>query len=364
MDKDIEYRVQVSGAAVFVGDETSVRKVLKVRSRCPTLKHVIQIGGSTSNDVVNFKAALAKVPGDAIFEPLDLKTKDPSLIFFTSGTTGPPKMVLHNQISYPLAHTLTGKHWLELKPGKLYWNLSEQGWAKAAWSFFGTWNCGASLFILDDRGAFNPKALLDVIHDYPITTLCAPPTAYRQLVLDESQQYFRSHPPRCLEHCVGAGEPLNESVIKTWQKMSGIQIFDGYGQTETVLMCANQRKNPVKPGSMGKPIPSIPLAVIDTEGREVEPGVEGDIAVLLDDLKGSKQNSFFGVFDGYIDMKTGKLDRRIRTFNKISDKEDAAWFLTGDRATRDQDGYFWFVGRSDDVINSSGYRIGRRSIDP
>ena len=245
-----------------------------------------------------------------------------------------------------------------LKPGDLYWNLSEQGWAKAAWSFFGTWNCGASLFVMDDRGAFSPTRLLATIHRFPITTLCAPPTAYRQLVLDESQQYFKSHPPKHLEHCVGAGEPLNESVIKTWQEMSGLQIFDGYGQTETVLMCANQKKNPVKPGSMGKPLPSVPLVVLDADGRETKPGAEGDIAVKLDNLDGYNEDSFFGVFDGYIDMKTGKLDRRLRTFTEKSSGAEQAWYLTGDRATRDEDGYFWFVGRSDDVINSSGYRIG------
>ena len=211
---------------------------------------------------------------------------------------------------------------------------------------------------MDDRGAFNPIRLLETIQRFPITTLCAPPTAYRQLVLDESQQYFKSHPPKHLEHCVGAGEPLNESVIKTWQKMSGLQIFDGYGQTETVLMCANQRKNPVKPGSMGKPLPSVPLVVLDAEGQEAEPGKEGDIAVKLDDFEGKSEDTFFGIFDGYIDMKTGKLDRRIRTFEEKNGRGSQAWFLTGDRATRDEEGYFWFVGRSDDVINSSGYRIG------
>jgi medium-chain acyl-CoA synthetase len=212
---------------------------------------------------------------------------------------------------------------------------------------------------MDDRGAFSPIRLLQTIHKFPITTLCAPPTAYRQLVLDESQQYFKSNPPKCLEHCVGAGEPLNESVIKTWQKMSGLQIFDGYGQTETVLMCANQRKNPVKAGSMGKPLPSVPLVVLDAEGLEAEPQVEGDIAVRLDDLEGQDKDTFFGIFDGYIDMKTGKLDRRLQSFRDKGGRQRQPWYLTGDRATRDQDGYFWFVGRSDDVINSSGYRIGK-----
>ena len=216
---------------------------------------------------------------------------------------------------------------------------------------------------MDDRGAFSPIRLLETIHKFPITTLCAPPTAYRQLVLEQSQQYFNSHPPRHLEHCVGAGEPLNESVIKTWQKMSGLQIFDGYGQTETVLMCANQRENPVKPGSMGKPLPSVPLVVLDAEGQEAQPGVEGDIAVRLDDPAGKEDNTFFGIFDGYIDMKTGKLDRRIRSFRNKSGWGNQAWFLTGDRATRDEDGYFWFVGRSDDVINSSGYRIGKSYLE-
>lgn len=212
---------------------------------------------------------------------------------------------------------------------------------------------------MDDRGAFSPIRLLETIHRFPITTLCAPPTAYRQLVLDESQQYFKASPPKHLGHCVGAGEPLNESVIKTWQKMSGLQIFDGYGQTETVLMCANQRKNPIKPGSMGKPLPSVPLVVLDAGGQEAKPGVEGDIAVRLDDLDGKEHDTFFGIFDGYIDMKTGKLDRRLRTFSEKGARESQSWYLTGDRATRDEDGYFWFVGRSDDVINSSGYRIGK-----
>jgi medium-chain acyl-CoA synthetase len=215
---------------------------------------------------------------------------------------------------------------------------------------------------MDDRGAFSSTRLLATIHRFPITTLCAPPTAYRQLVLDEGQQYFKSHPPRHLEHCVGAGEPLNDSVIKTWQEMSGLQIFDGYGQTETVLICANQKKNPIKPGSMGKPLPSVPLVVLDADGREAKPGAEGDIAVKLGDLGGHDEDSFFGIFDGYIDMKTGKLDRRLRTFTEKGSGAEQAWYLTGDRATRDEDGYFWFVGRSDDVINSSGYRIGRHLI--
>jgi medium-chain acyl-CoA synthetase len=194
---------------------------------------------------------------------------------------------------------------------------------------------------------------LETLHRFPITVLCAPPTAYRQLVLEESQAYFAKNRPKALVHCTGAGEPLNESVIRTWEMMTdGIQIYDGYGQTETILVCANQQANKVKPGSMGKPIPGVPLVVIDNDGRECEVGKEGDIAIQIDEEMQEGKDIFFGIFDGYIDKVTGRLDRRIKRWN------GKAYYLSGDRASRDDDGYFWFVGRSDDVINSSGYRIG------
>jgi medium-chain acyl-CoA synthetase len=225
------------------------------------------------------------------------------------------------------------------------------GWAKAAWSFFSTWNCGASLFVHDDRGPFNPIRLLEVLHNFPITTLCAPPTIYRQLVLQGSRKYLVKHPPKALSHCTGAGEPLNDSVIREWQKMTGMEIYDGYGQTETILTCGNMNGYPIRPGSMGKPIPGVPLKVISSTGVECEPGTEGDIAVLAEGEDGEDRKVFFGLFDGYL-KRDGTLNQRI---TKLGSKH---WYLTGDRATRDEDGYFWFVGRADDVINSAGYRIG------
>jgi acyl-coenzyme A synthetase/AMP-(fatty) acid ligase len=352
VDKDIEYRLQVSRAATFIGDSTAVAKCLRVRSKCPDLRTIIQLDGTPPGGVVDFHAALAKIPSDAAFGvPSSLGPKSPGMIFFTSGTTGPPKMVLHSQTSYPLAHALTGIHWLDLSPGKIYWNLSEQGWAKAAWAWLSTWNCGATLFVHDDRLAFQARRTLQVLNQFPITTLCAPPTVYRQLVLDENRRFFATGQgrPKALTHCCGAGEPLNESVVRTWKEMtSGIEIFDAYGQTETIVVCANQKVNKVKPGSMGKPVPGIPLTVVDPDGNVTEPGVEGDIAISVSD-----DGHFFGFFDGYIDKSTGKLDNKIKTFANGN-----KFFLTGDRATRDQDGYFWFVGRADDVINSAGYRIG------
>jgi medium-chain acyl-CoA synthetase len=363
VDKDIESRLQVSQAAAFIGDEASVAKCLKVRQRCPKLRKIVQIEGKVrAKDVIDFHASLARIAQDADFPvPGSLSPTSPALTFFTSGTTGPPKLVLHTQTSYPLAHALTGIHWLQLSPGEIYWNLSEQGWAKAAWSFFSSWNCGATLFIHDDRQPFSPKRTLEVLNKFPITTLCAPPTVYRQLVLDESRAFFESEKgrPKALRHCCGAGEPLNESVIRTWREMTGgIDIFDAYGQTETTVICANQKVNPVKPGSMGKPIPGVPLTIIDADGNVTDDGVEGDIAIAVssDGKKQKKveEDAFFGIFEGYIDRATGKIDNKIKSF--ASGKR---FFITGDRASRDSEGYFWFVGRSDDVINSSGYRIGK-----
>ncbi|KAK5137133.1 hypothetical protein LTR08_000638 [Meristemomyces frigidus] len=356
VDKDIEYRCNRSGASVFVGDSVSVQKMLRIRSKCPTLKHIIQLGDQVPSGVLDLSQLLRSIPEDATYTGAKPAVEEPSLIYFTSGTTGNPKMVQHNHISYPLAHTITGKHFHRLTPGQLSWVLTEQGWAKAAWAFFGTWNCGAGLFIHDDRGAFNPKVVLDVLHEYPITTLCAPPTAYRQLVLDEMQQYQRQNRPKALKHCTGAGEPLNPEVIRLWKETSGLEICDGYGQTETILVCGNFMGNAIRPGSMGKPSPGVPLHVIDLQGRECADGDEGDIAIKLDLFESS---TFFGVFDGYLGEK-GDLDRRLRA---ADGDEQSSWYLTGDRATRDKDGYFWFVGRSDDVINSAGYRIGPFEVE-
>lgn len=365
VDRDIESRIRVSKAAAFIGDQAAVAKCQKIRANCPGLRIVMQIEGTVPSDqasgngkqVVDFQSLLATVPESTTFTtPSSLSPTSPALTFFTSGTTGPPKLVLHTQTSYPLAHALTGKHWLDLSPGSIYWNLSEQGWAKAAWSFFSTWNCGATLFVHDDRLAFDPRRTLTVLNRFPITTLCAPPTVYRQLVLDDARAFFArpdQGKPMALTHCCGAGEPLNESVITTWKEMTGgrIEIFDAYGQTETTVVCANQRGNVVKPGSMGKPIPGVPLKVIDDQGRETDDGVEGDIAIEVSGH--SRQDRFFGIFEGYVDRETGKIDDRVKSFSG-----QTRFYITGDRATRDKDGYFWFVGRGDDVINSSGYRIG------
>lgn len=356
VDKDIEYRIQRSGASIFLGDTVAVQKLLKVRGNCESVKHVFQLDGEVpeGSGVVLLSEALKTIPDDARYTGPKPDIKAPSMIYFTSGTTGPPKMVVHNQISYPLAHTITGKHFHRLKPGYLSWVLTEQGWAKAGWAFLGTWNCGAGLFIHDDRQAFNPRTTLDILHRYPITTFCAPPTVYRQLVLDEMRKHYKQNPPKALKHCTGAGEPLNPEVIRLWQETSGLEICDGFGQSETILLCGNFKGSKIRPGSMGKPSPGTPLHVIDDNGDETAVDAEGDIAVQVDL---SEQSNFFGVFEGY--LEDGKLDRKLRPAKEAGQ----AWYSTGDRATRDKDGYFWFVGRSDDVINSAGYRIGPFEVE-
>jgi acyl-coenzyme A synthetase/AMP-(fatty) acid ligase len=216
-------------------------------------------------------------------------------------------------------------------------------------SWFGTWNCGASLFVHQDSRPFSATVVLDNLHHFPIATLCTAPTAYRQLLTPEHQDYLKRKPPQCLTHCTGVGEPLNPSVIEIWEKMTGIVVCDGYGQTETSLVCANWKGTPVKPGSMGKPHPEVPLYVIDKDGKECPPGVDGDIAILRSTGSGS-----FGMFDGYLNVD-GTVDSKTKILG------GKPWYLTGDRASRDEDGYFWFIGRADDVINSSGYRIGNPS---
>jgi len=348
--KDIQFRSEVAEVEGFITDNEGAPKFDEVRSECPTIRYAILVNPSNA-DVAGreywtdyhriVKEAAPEFSGDKT------RSDDPCLVYFTSGTVGYPKMVLHTQASYPIGHTITGKYWLDLHEDDLHWNLSEMGWAKAAWSnLFGPWVMGAAMFMQDARGKFNPIETLEMLHNYPITTLCAPPTAYRMLVLDEPMAYLKAHPPKALRHCVGAGEPLNPEVIKIWEEATGMTIRDGYGQTETVLLCANFPPIKVKPGSMGKPSPGFEVSVIDHDSSELPPNKEGDIAVRV------------------------KPQRPTWMFKEYWRNPEATnacirgdWYITGDRAYKDEDGYFWFVGRADDVIISAGYRIGPFEVE-
>ena len=302
----------------------------------------ILVGGSLSG-WLDFDREISAASGD--FEDEPTLANDPGMLFFTSATTGDPKMVLHTQASYGLGHRITGEHWLDLKPNDVHWNISDLGWGKAAWSsFFGPWHMGACVFVLDTRAKFDAALTLDTLSHFPITTWCAPPTALRLIV---RQDLSRWKFPR-LRHCVTAGEPLNPEVLDLWRAATGLTLYEGYGQTETVVLVGNfaSSHRPVLPGSMGKPAPGFDLCLLDEHLREVPTGEEGEIAIRIAPVRP------VGLFREYW-LNGQEMQRKFR----------GDWYVTGDRAIRDRDGYFWFLGRNDDVIKSSGYRIGPFEVE-
>ncbi len=335
-EKDITYRLKASGAKAIISTIDLAPIIDSAVGATKIIKFCVggQVAGWENFDTA-FKDAS---PYD---EVADTKFDEHALYYFTSGTTGEPKMTVHGH-GYPLGHETTGRFWVEAAPGKVIWNISDTGWAKAAWtSLFAPWLCGAAIFALHREG-FDPQITLACLEKYPVTTLCAPPTAYRMFVRgDVSGRSFKK-----LERCVSAGEPLNPEVIELWQKQTSYPIFEGYGQTETVILCGSFKGMELRPGSMGLPAPGIDLNVIDNAGNPVEPNQEGDIAVRI------SPNMPRGMFLEYKDDP----QRTAQSFKN-------GWYLTGDRATKDDDGYFWFVGRSDDVILSSGYRIGPFEVE-
>ena len=273
------------------------------------------------------------------------RSDDPGVLYFTSATTGEPKMVLHTQASYGLGHRLTGQYWLDLKPEDVHWNISDLGWGKAAWSsFYGPWQMGACVFALDVAGKFDPVLTLNALAEFPITTWCSPTTALRLIVRQDLSKWRFPH----LRHCVTAGEPLNPEVLNLWRAATGLTLHEAYGQTETVVLAGNFRSLglPVRPGSMGQATPGFTLALLDEHLNEAPPGVEGEIAVRV------KPQRPLGLFAEYW-LNPEEAARKFR----------GDWYLTGDRATRDAEGYFWFIGRKDDVIKSSGYRIGPFEVE-
>ena len=336
--KDLGYRINAAGATCVVTDSQNAGKIDEVLSQCPSIKARVVID-SQRDGWIDYAAAVAGASEE--FASADTASSDNAMCYFTSGTTGYPKMCMHTH-SYAIGHETTGKYWLDLRPEDLHWNISDTGWAKAAWSsYFGPWNCGTTIFVHHTTG-FSATRTLELIEQYPITTMCGAPTIYRMLVLEDLQKYQFEH----LRHCVGAGEPLNPEIIEIWKQATGITIRDGYGQTETVILCGSFPCIEPRFGSMGKPAPGIELAVVDNDGELMPTGSEGDIAVKV--LPERPQ----GLFREYKDNP----EKTAETF-----KGD--WYLTGDRAYVDEDGYFWFVSRADDVILSAGYRIGPFEVE-
>jgi medium-chain acyl-CoA synthetase len=337
--KDLAFRANRAEAACIITNQDLAERFDQIADECPSVKSKIVI--TEPRDGWAFYDDIVAGASDA-FTTAKTLSQDSCIIYFTSGTTGFPKMAIHTHASYPIGHLTTGKYWLDLKEDDLHWNISDTGWAKAAWSsYFGPWNCGAALFI-HHTDRFDPVKTLELLSRYPVTTMCAAPTLYRMFVLQDLSNFtFPS-----LRHCVGAGEPLNPEIIEVWKDTTGGTIRDGYGQTETVLLCGSFPCIEPRFGSMGKPSPGVDLNVIDYEGNVVPPNTEGDIAVRVKPIRP------VGLFKEY----WKEHDRTASMF-----KGD--WYLTGDRAYVDDDGYFWFVGRTDDVILTSGYRIGPFEVE-
>ncbi|WP_153726466.1 AMP-binding protein [Heliorestis convoluta] len=347
--KDILFRLQASEATCVITDASVAPKVDAALEEYKALQCKILVSepGQQFSDYsainstwIDYHSAVAAASAD--FEAVDTQKDDNALLYFTSGTTGYPKMTVHTHASYPLGHEVTGKHWLDLTEKDLHWNLSDSGWAKAAWSsFFGPWICGATVFV-HHSNRFHPQKTLSLLEKYPITTFCGAPTIYRMLVLEDLSKYrFQA-----LRHCVSAGEPLNPEVIDYWKKHTDLTIRDGYGQTETVLLVGNFPSFEPRLGSMGKPSPSFDVQVIDDEGNILPPHREGDIAVRV-----------------VPERPVGLFKEYWKDPEKTAASFRGDWYLTGDRAYYDEDGYFWFVGRADDVILSAGYRIGPFEVE-
>ena len=336
--KDLKYRINTAGAVCFITDNLNAAKLDEVADACPTLKAKIVVGGPVKGWIDYDRAVEAASDS---FEPVKTKSTDDCLIYFTSGTTGQPKMTLHTH-SYPVGHQVTGRFWLDLTPQDFHWNVSDTGWAKAAYSSYcGPWNCGTAVFVHQTE-RFDPETTLELLQKYPITTMCGAPTIYRMLV----QQDLEKYNIHSLRHCVGAGEPLNPEIIEVWERATGIIIRDGYGQTETVLVCGNFLCFQPRFGSMGKPSPGFDVQIIDEDGNILPEKSEGDIAVRIMPEKPP------GIFKEY-----------WKEPGKTESVRHGDYYLTGDRGYKDEDGYFWFVGRSDDVILSSGYRIGPFEVE-
>ena len=336
--QDIVYRFAKLMPAAVIADPESAAKIDEAE---------ILAGKSVALKIVVNGLRDGWIPFDQIKEEqttadaADTHPDDPLFLFFTSGTTGMPKVVAHTHLSYPLGH-LTTAAWIGLQQGDVHYNISQPGWAKFAWSsFFAPWSIGATVFAFYQTGRFNAAEHLSMLEKYKVTTFCAPPTALRMLILENLGSYSFS-----LRECVAAGEPLNPEIIETWKKGTGLTLRDGYGQTESTCLLANLPGDKIKYGSMGKPTFLYDIIIADDNGNELPANEEGNITVRTNTGKPN------GLFLEYV----GDPEKKKTVF-----KSDL--YYTGDKAYKDEDGYTWFVGRDDDVIKASDYRVGPFEVE-
>lgn len=342
--KDIAYRVNAASIkmVICVNDQEVISHIEEAEKTTGPLELKCLVGGkrdgwySFDDRIYSHIESFPRPSGEKA-----TKNDDTLLLYFTSGTTGHPKMVQHTY-TYPLGHIVTAMYWQNVKDGGLHLTVADTGWAKSVWGkLYGQWIAGCTVFVYDyDR--FVPKDLLKVIAKYKVTSFCAPPTIYRYLIKEDMRAYDLSQ----LEYCVVAGEPLNPEVYNQFYKLTGIKLMEAYGQTELTVVIGTFPWMKPKPGSMGKPSAGYEVDLVDEDGNSLDIGQEGQIVIK------THKHKPLGMFKGY--YRDEAMTERVWN-NDI--------YYTGDMAWKDEDGYFWFVGRVDDVIKSSGYRIGPFEVE-
>ena len=342
LEHDFEYRFNSAeiSTVICTADGDTAHQVDLAAARCPSLKNKLIVNGTREG----WRSFDEEYPlYSTHFKRTEMSPggNDTMLMFFTSGTSGYPKIAAHNY-KYALGHFHTAKYWHNVDPDGLHFTISDTGWAKAMWGkLYGQWLCEAATFVYDfDR--FDAATILPMFAKYHITTFCAPPTMLRMMIKQDISKYDFSS----VRHMTTAGEALNPEVYRQFEKATGLQILEGFGQSESTMIIGNLVGAPHKIGSMGKPAPIYDVALLDADGKEVSDGETGEIVISL------KNGSPIGLFTEY-----------YRDPDKTREARHDGWYHTGDLAWRDEDGFYWYVGRADDVIKSSGYRIGPFEIE-
>uniref|UniRef100_H0X1Y2 medium-chain acyl-CoA ligase n=1 Tax=Otolemur garnettii TaxID=30611 RepID=H0X1Y2_OTOGA len=338
-EKDLKYRLQSSKAKAIITSDSLAQRVDAISGDCPSLQTKLLVSDSSRPGWLNFRELLREASTE--HNCVRTKSQDPMVIYFTSGTTGTPKMIEHSHCSYGLGFVASGRRWVALTESDIMWNTTDTGWVKAAWTLFSAWPNGSCIFV-HELPQVDAKFILNTLCAFPITTFCCVPTIFRLLVQEDLTRYqFQS-----LRHCLTGGEALNPDVREKWKQQTGLELHEGYGQSETVVICANTKGMKIKSGSMGKASLPYDVQIVDDEGNILPPGEEGNIAVRI------RPTRPFCFFNGYLDNP-----------EKTARSEQGDFYITGDRAHMDKDGYIWFKGRNDDVINSSSYRIGPVEVE-
>ena len=335
---DIEYRIDAAGLkAAIVTDDDDIVESFEGAGNIDKLACRFIVNGHRDG-WLDFDREMEEC--SEVWERVPTKSTDRFLMYFTSGTSGNPKMAVHDY-SYPLGHILLAKHWQQVEPDGLHWTVADTGWAKNAWGkFYGQWIMEAAVFVYEyDR--FEPHHIMNMIEKHKVSTFCCPPTMFR-LYLNAG---IEGHDLSSLKNCCIAGEPLSPDTFNTWYKATGLKLMEAFGQTESSVIVGTLRGMTPKPGSMGKPSPQFRVELLDKEGNLVRPGEEGEICVSI-------SPRVPGIFVEY-----------YRDEKKTATTLRGGWHHTGDVAWKDEDGYYWFVGRNDDIIKSSGYRISPFEIE-